>query len=110
MPVELAQRYPFSVDTWTEASTRKRFHFLTHAHKDHTAGIENLGFSSIYCTDITQKLVIRRYPKVRTCSQSQLALSFAVIPLQNCIGVILSFACFFFQFSMMMTMQEWAVC
>ncbi|CAK9872118.1 unnamed protein product [Sphagnum jensenii] len=64
MPVELAQRYPFSVDTWTEASTRKRFHFLTHAHKDHTAGIENLGFSSIYCTDITQKLVIRRYPKL----------------------------------------------
>jgi hypothetical protein len=109
MPVELAQRYPFSVDTWTEASTRKRFHFLTHAHKDHTAGIENLGFSSIYCTDITQKLVIRRYPKVRTCSQSQLALSFGVVPLQNCIGVILLFD-FSFQFSMMIMMQEWAIC
>lgn len=64
MGVETRCEYPFSVDTWTEVSKRKPFHFLTHAHKDHTGGIDLHGSFPIYCTPLTQKLVCRRYPKL----------------------------------------------
>ena len=64
MGVETSSQYPFSVDTWTEFSKRKPFHFLTHAHKDHTGGIESHGTFPIYCTPLTQKLVCGRYPKL----------------------------------------------
>lgn len=57
-----SKKYPFSVDTWTEMAMRKPFHFLTHAHKDHTVGIDSHGTHPIYCTSLTEKLVLRRYP------------------------------------------------
>lgn len=60
-----SKKYPFSVDTWTEMAMRKPFHFLTHAHKDHTVGIDSHGTHPIYCTSLTEKLVLRRYPTVR---------------------------------------------
>lgn len=56
--------YPFSVDTWSEFSKRKPVHFLTHAHRDHTTGIDAHGSSPIYCSLITQKIVLRRHRKV----------------------------------------------
>jgi len=64
MGVETKLEFPFSVDTWTKTSERKPFHFLTHAHKDHTVGIDCHGKFPIYCTSLTEKLVCRRYPKV----------------------------------------------
>uniref|UniRef100_A0A453S2Q7 DNA repair metallo-beta-lactamase domain-containing protein n=1 Tax=Aegilops tauschii subsp. strangulata TaxID=200361 RepID=A0A453S2Q7_AEGTS len=39
MPIELPRGLPFAVDTWTPASALKRHRFLTHAHRDHLAGI-----------------------------------------------------------------------
>lgn len=64
MGVETKIDYPFSVDTWTKNSERKPFHFLTHAHKDHTEGIDSYGKFPIYCTSLTKRLVCRRYPKL----------------------------------------------
>lgn len=64
MTIEMKIKYPFSVDTWTEASKRKPHHFLTHAHKDHTAGIECHGSHPIYCSPITRRIMLRRHPKV----------------------------------------------
>ncbi|CAM6127989.1 unnamed protein product [Calypogeia fissa] len=68
MPTELKEKYPFSVDSWTTVAKRKRHHFLTHAHSDHTAGIESFFDRPIYCTDLTRRLVLRRFPKLCTSS------------------------------------------
>lgn len=54
---------PFSVDTWSLSSRRKRHHFLTHAHKDHSAGISNNFSYPIYSTNITKNLLLQQIPQ-----------------------------------------------
>ncbi|KAG6530184.1 hypothetical protein ZIOFF_012406 [Zingiber officinale] len=55
---------PFSVDTWTPASLRKRHHFLTHAHKDHLAGIVAHSSRPVYATRLTKALVLGYFPQL----------------------------------------------
>ncbi|KAK9110399.1 hypothetical protein Sjap_018459 [Stephania japonica] len=65
MPIEMPKGLPMSVDTWGSSSNRKRHHFLTHAHKDHTFGISSPHLSSpIYCTATTQKLLLCHFPQI----------------------------------------------
>ncbi|KAK9134631.1 hypothetical protein Syun_013961 [Stephania yunnanensis] len=65
MPIEMPKGLPMSVDTWGSSSNRKRHHFLTHAHKDHTFGISSPHLSSpIYCTQITQNLLLHQFPQI----------------------------------------------
>lgn len=62
MGVEMTERFPFSVDTWTEfSSSKKKYHFLTHAHKDHTGGMVAHASYPVYCTSITKQIVRHRY-------------------------------------------------
>lgn len=63
MAVEMTERLPFSVDTWTEcSSSKKKYHFLTHAHKDHTGGMAAHASYPVYCTSLTKQIVRHRYP------------------------------------------------
>ncbi|KDP42592.1 hypothetical protein JCGZ_24366 [Jatropha curcas] len=55
---------PFSVDTWSPSSKRKRHHFLTHAHKDHCSGILTHSSYPIYSTHLTKSLVLHHYPQL----------------------------------------------
>lgn len=55
---------PFSVDTWNHSSVKKRHHFLTHAHKDHSNGISTHFSYPIYSTDLTKTLVIQQHPQL----------------------------------------------
>ncbi|KAK9037620.1 hypothetical protein V6N11_022524 [Hibiscus sabdariffa] len=55
---------PFSVDTFSPSSKRKRHHFLTHAHKDHTFGISSHFSYPIYSTHLTKSLVLLNYPQL----------------------------------------------
>lgn len=64
MPIEMPKGLPFSVDTWSPCSKRKRHHFLTHAHKDHSSGISTHFSFPIYSTLITKILVLQHYPQV----------------------------------------------
>lgn len=64
MPIEMPKGLPFSVDTWTPSSKRKRHHFLTHAHKDHAQGISAHASFPIYSTLFTRTLIRRYYPQV----------------------------------------------
>ncbi|KAL3698166.1 hypothetical protein R1sor_012242 [Riccia sorocarpa] len=66
MPVELKGKYPFCVDTWSLLSRKKNHHFLSHAHTDHTSGIESFANRRIYCSDITRLLLLRRFPKLES--------------------------------------------
>ena len=69
MPIEMPKALPFSVDTWTSSSKRKRHHFLTHAHKDHSFGISSQCSFPIYSTLLTKTLVLQHYPQVCLCFQ-----------------------------------------
>ncbi|WOK94599.1 protein artemis [Canna indica] len=64
MPIEMPRGLPFSVDTWTPASDRKRHHFLTHAHKDHLAGIVAHAYRPIYATRLTKTLALHYHPQL----------------------------------------------
>lgn len=64
MPIEMPKGLPFSVDTWTPSSKRKRHHFLTHAHKDHSQGISTHFSYPIYSTHHTKTLTLKYYPQV----------------------------------------------
>ncbi|XP_021970656.1 protein artemis [Helianthus annuus] len=61
-PIEMPKGLPFSVDTWTPSSNRKKHHFLTHAHKDHSQGISTHASFPIYATPITKALTLNYYP------------------------------------------------
>ena len=63
-PIEICKGLPFSVDTWTSSSKRKRHHFLTHAHKDHSFGISSQFSFPIYSTLLPKTLVLQHYPQV----------------------------------------------
>ncbi|KAK4773528.1 hypothetical protein SAY87_028547 [Trapa incisa] len=63
MPIEMPRGLPFSVDTWTQASLRKRHHFLTHAHRDHSVGIANFS-NRIYSTCLTKSIVLQHFPQL----------------------------------------------
>ncbi|XP_068315845.1 uncharacterized protein [Pyrus communis] len=64
MPIEMPKGVPFSVDTWSPSSKRKRHHFLTHAHKDHSLGISAHSSYPIYSTRLTQTLLLRFFPNL----------------------------------------------
>lgn len=64
MPIELPKGLPFSVDTWNPSSKRKRHHFLTHAHKDHSTGISTHYSYPIFCTHLTKTLLLQYHPQV----------------------------------------------
>ncbi|KAH1038264.1 hypothetical protein J1N35_040007 [Gossypium stocksii] len=64
MPIEMPKGLPFSVDTFSPSSKRKRHHFLTHAHKDHTSGISSHFSYPIYSTHLTKSLVLLHYPQL----------------------------------------------
>ncbi|KAF3341008.1 protein artemis [Carex littledalei] len=55
---------PFSVDTWSPASDEKRHHFLTHAHRDHIAGIGAHFSYPVYATRLTKFLVLHYFPQL----------------------------------------------
>ncbi|PIA41745.1 hypothetical protein AQUCO_02200286v1 [Aquilegia coerulea] len=55
---------PFSVDTFSPISNRKKHHFLTHAHKDHSVGISTHSFFPIYSTQITKTLILQQFPQL----------------------------------------------
>ncbi|KAG8383827.1 hypothetical protein BUALT_Bualt04G0054300 [Buddleja alternifolia] len=64
MPIEMPKGVPFSVDTWTACSKRKRHHFITHAHKDHAQGILAHASYPIYSTLFTKTLLLKYYPQL----------------------------------------------
>ncbi|XP_010270398.1 PREDICTED: protein artemis [Nelumbo nucifera] len=64
MTIEMPKGLPFSVDTWTPSSKKKRHHFLTHAHKDHSTGITLYSSYPIYCTHLTKTLVLQQFPQL----------------------------------------------
>ncbi|EPS61487.1 hypothetical protein M569_13310, partial [Genlisea aurea] len=64
MPIGMPRGLPFSVDTWDLSSTRKRHHFLTHAHMDHLQGIAAHGSYPIYCTLLTRTLLRMFFPQL----------------------------------------------
>ncbi|CDP04690.1 unnamed protein product [Coffea canephora] len=64
MPIEMPRGLPFSVDTFSPNSKRKRHHFLTHAHKDHCQGILTHASYPIYSTVLTKALVLQYYPQL----------------------------------------------
>ncbi|XP_047332676.1 5' exonuclease Apollo-like [Impatiens glandulifera] len=64
MPIEMPRGLPFSVDTWTPSSKKKRHHFLTHAHKDHSQGIATHSAFPIYSTRLTKTLVLQYSPRL----------------------------------------------
>ncbi|PIN20788.1 hypothetical protein CDL12_06512 [Handroanthus impetiginosus] len=64
MPIEMPKGLPFSVDTWTPCSKRKRHHFLTHAHKDHAQGIAAHASYPIYSTLLTRTLLLQYNPQL----------------------------------------------
>ncbi|XP_050386320.1 uncharacterized protein LOC126802695 [Argentina anserina] len=64
MSIEMPKGLPFSVDTWSPCSKRKRHHFLTHAHKDHSVGISSHFSYPIYSTHLTKTLLLQHYPKL----------------------------------------------
>ncbi|AEE29793.1 unnamed protein product [Arabidopsis thaliana] len=69
MSIEMPRGLPFAVDTfgpYTETKRRKRHHFLTHAHKDHTVGVSpsNIVVFPIYSTSLTISLLLQRFPQL----------------------------------------------
>lgn len=60
---------PFAVDTWTPASALKRHRFLTHAHRDHLAGITatsavSASSSPVYASRLTILIALRIFPQL----------------------------------------------
>lgn len=53
---------PYLVDQFNE-ECEKKLQFLTHAHKDHTQGVEEFG-TRIVCTPLTKQLVQLRHPRL----------------------------------------------
>ncbi|KAK2656221.1 hypothetical protein Ddye_009273 [Dipteronia dyeriana] len=64
MPIEMPKGLPFSVDSFTPSSKKKRHYFLTHAHKDHTVGISSHSHYPIYSTHITKSLLLDHYSQL----------------------------------------------
>ncbi|PAN33256.1 hypothetical protein PAHAL_6G006200 [Panicum hallii] len=66
MPIEMPRGLPFAVDSWTPASALKRHSFLTHAHRDHLAGIAATSAvsasSPVYASRLTVLIAIRIFP------------------------------------------------
>ncbi|KAJ4715330.1 DNA repair metallo-beta-lactamase family protein [Melia azedarach] len=64
MPIEMPKGLPLSVDTFSPASKKKRHHFLTHAHRDHTVGISSHFQYPIYSTRLTKSLILQHYSQL----------------------------------------------
>ncbi|TVU39546.1 hypothetical protein EJB05_12970, partial [Eragrostis curvula] len=64
MPIEMPRGLPFSVDTWTPASSLTRHLFHTHAHRDHLAGIAGTAAAlCIYASSVTVLITLRYFPQ-----------------------------------------------
>ncbi|XP_078158691.1 uncharacterized protein LOC144554246 isoform X2 [Carex rostrata] len=55
---------PFAVDTWSSKNDGKRYHFLSHAHKDHLKGIVSRASYPIYATRVTITIILNYYPQL----------------------------------------------
>ncbi|KAB8107097.1 hypothetical protein EE612_041664 [Oryza sativa] len=64
MPIELPRGLPFAVDTWTAASAVKRHRFLTHAHRDHIAGITATNVAAVYASRLTILIARHIFPQL----------------------------------------------
>ncbi|KAL5229833.1 hypothetical protein ABZP36_028609 [Zizania latifolia] len=64
MPIELPLGLPFAVDTWTPASAIKRHRFLTHAHRDHLAGITATTVATVYASRLTIRIARHIFPQL----------------------------------------------
>ncbi|KAG8086615.1 hypothetical protein GUJ93_ZPchr0010g8555 [Zizania palustris] len=64
MPIELPLGLPFAVDTWTPASAIKRHRFLTHAHRDHLAGITATTVAAVYASPLTIRIARHIFPQI----------------------------------------------
>ncbi|TVU13640.1 hypothetical protein EJB05_37060, partial [Eragrostis curvula] len=65
MLIEIPRGLPFSMDTWTLASSLKRHRFLTHAHRDHLAGITDTAAAPcIYASSVTVLITLRYFPQL----------------------------------------------
>ncbi|BAF22713.1 uncharacterized protein [Oryza sativa Japonica Group] len=64
MPIELPRGLPFAVDTWTAASAVKRHRFLTHAHRDHIAGITATNVAAVYASRLTILIACHIFPQL----------------------------------------------
>ncbi|KAE8780658.1 putative F-box/LRR-repeat protein 23 [Hordeum vulgare] len=65
MPIELPRGLPFAVDTWTPASALKRHRFLTHAHRDHLAGITTTSAAgAVYASRLTVLIARHIFPQL----------------------------------------------
>ncbi|TVU24034.1 hypothetical protein EJB05_26426, partial [Eragrostis curvula] len=76
MPIKMPCGLPFSVDTWTPASSLKRHRFLTHAHRDHLAGIAgNAAAPCIYASSVTVLITLRYFPQLNRAAFVELEAS-----------------------------------
>ncbi|KAF3340763.1 5' exonuclease Apollo [Carex littledalei] len=64
MSIEMPKGLPFAVDTWSYKTDGKRYHFLSHAHRDHLKGIESRASYPIYATRVTINIVLNYYPQL----------------------------------------------
>ncbi|KAJ3707777.1 hypothetical protein LUZ61_011482 [Rhynchospora tenuis] len=64
MPIEMPKGLPFAVDTWSSESDKKRYHFLSHAHRDHLSGIASRASYPIYATRVTISIVLSYFPQL----------------------------------------------
>ncbi|KAF0899613.1 hypothetical protein E2562_020804 [Oryza meyeriana var. granulata] len=82
MPIEVPRGLPFAVDTWTPASALKRHRFLTHAHRDHLAGITATNVTAVYASrltiltgDASSRFQVIGFPRLSERATEMLALA-----------------------------------
>ncbi|TVU13913.1 hypothetical protein EJB05_37349, partial [Eragrostis curvula] len=89
MPIEMPRGLPFSVDTWTPASSLKRHRFLTHAHRDHLAGIAGTAAAPcIYASSITVLITLRYFPQLNRTAFVELEASMSPLLVSDLDGDI----------------------
>ncbi|KAI4972368.1 hypothetical protein ZWY2020_003293 [Hordeum vulgare] len=82
MPIELPRGLPFAVDTWTPASALKRHRFLTHAHRDHLAGITTTSAAgAVYASRLTVLIARHIFPQLGADAFVEMELGAPVIVL-----------------------------
>uniref|UniRef100_A0ACD6AI67 Uncharacterized protein n=1 Tax=Avena sativa TaxID=4498 RepID=A0ACD6AI67_AVESA len=80
MPIELPRGLPFAVDTWTPASALKRHRFLTHAHRDHLAGITTTSAAgAVYASRLTVLIARHIFPQLGPDAFVEIELGAAVL-------------------------------
>lgn len=87
MPIEMPRGLPFAVDTWTSASSLKRHRFLTHAHRDHLAGIAATSTvsasSPVYASRLTILVALRIFPQLHRAAFVELGAGAPLLRVPN---------------------------